>query len=94
MKQQNLCTNTAIIVCETILMIILAKVRSVNSKDTRLSNQKLALNLPPFRMSKYQHSIKYKDAKIWNAIPNHSKSLLYSKLLKKYKEHLISLYQV
>ena len=46
-----------------------SRVSSVNSKDIRLSNQKLPLNLPSFRQSKYQRSIKYKGAKIWNAIP-------------------------
>ena len=40
-----------------------SKVSSVNPKDTRLSNQKLVQNLPRFRLSKYQRSIKYKGAK-------------------------------
>ena len=41
-----------------------SKVSSVNSKATKLSNQKLALNFPRFRPPKYQRSIKYKDTKI------------------------------
>ena len=60
-----------------------SRVSSVNSKDTRSSNQKLAPNLSRFRLSKYQRSVKYKGAKTWNAIPNHIKSLSYSKFLKK-----------
>ena len=70
-----------------------SRVSSVNSKETGLSHQKLALYLPRFRRSKYQDSIKYKSAKTWNAISYHIKSLSYSKFLKKFKKHLISLYQ-
>ena len=63
-----------------------SKVSFANSQATRLSNQKLVQNLPCFLLSKYQRSIKYMGAKIWNAIPNHVKSLSYSNFLKKYKE--------
>ena len=40
--------------CNNRLRNNFSKVSSVNSKDTRLSNQKLALNLPRFQLSKYQ----------------------------------------
>ena len=66
--------------------------RSFSSRTTRLALQKLSLSIPCFKTAKLQHSLKYVEAKTWNAIPDEIKNLPMSAFKKKYKQYFLKTY--
>ena len=64
---------------------------NIHFHETRNSTSK-AMKLTRYATNRYENSIKYKEVKIWNSIPNYLKSFSFRKFKHEYKKFLLDKY--
>ena len=68
------------------------KVDEVSQRATRQSVDKYSPYTPRYPTNILQRSIKYQGVKIWNSIPNDTKSLKFQQFKSRFKTFLLSKY--